>query len=494
MSSDQSLQQTLSAQVAQLLSLKGTFGTDWSVDYDDNLVMVTAPQTSQWQKDTGDSDYPPQQSISYKGTVVDYKVNKVIASFYEEVETQCVSSVSGYEHLRMQIGFEGTILRVFLHGGKVYCSTARKLDCSKSRWGSKTSFKTLYESLGGRYDFFDKTKLYSPHVYFFVVSHPDLLIASKQEVGNGFLVYLGCYSSYSETTCPYSTECCDFTLREPNTTYSFTEAQEKQVYLKPGYLTVEQANSHLANGFWVSESNDPRTSSGEFLVCSQQTEGSLMPRMIKLVSPAYEFRCMVRGNDPNLLHRFYCLLEDARMDPKSYLDKYPWLTFEPHHVTKIKAETKSIICWNVGKAHGLPKEPSLVKKSLMENLCKIFMVALPLHRQPAATTYYFDYVNARTQVVNWLTDIHYQKPDNTEIIPRATKLLELAIGYAKSRKVEHVSAKLLKKNLGFLIENERGPSLYKLKRNMIKFRQTSSKTDEPNLEESKSEEQSQHHE
>lgn len=41
---------------------------------------------------------------------------------------------------------EGTLLRVFHHGSKWYVSTHKKLDSAESRWGSKYSFRTLFDA------------------------------------------------------------------------------------------------------------------------------------------------------------------------------------------------------------------------------------------------------------------------------------------------------------------------------------------------------------
>jgi hypothetical protein len=159
------------------------------------------------------------------------------------------------------------------------------------------------------------------------------------------------------------------------------------------------------------------------------------------------------------------LAQDVKLSDEEYDQRYLWLAYEAHYETKRKAERGEIKSWDVGT----PKEMR-DQGSKFENICKNMLLCVPGWRQATVVNYYYDYKNTQKNVVNWLTDVYYQRPEEKEVIPRGWKLLELAVNYAKTRKVEHVSAKLLKKNLGFLLENERGDSLYKLRKNMNQMR------------------------
>jgi hypothetical protein len=59
--------------------------------------------------------------------------------------------------------------------------------------------------------------------------------------------------------------------------------------------------------------------------------------------------------------------------------------------------------------------------------------------------------------------------ENKPIIPRASKLLELALKYAQTHNVKTINKFILCKNLTYLVSNENGDSLYKLEKNRRLF-------------------------
>ena len=63
-------------------------------------------------------------------------------------------------------------------------------------------FGKIYSSLNGpTEELFDMTKKYSPYRHSFLMVHPDTVICTRQRIGCGFLVYLGCTKEWEE--CPY---------------------------------------------------------------------------------------------------------------------------------------------------------------------------------------------------------------------------------------------------------------------------------------------------
>jgi hypothetical protein len=436
----------------------------WSLDVVEPLAMVTAVKTSYGVNHPAVSPY-----VEKKGWVVDLENKVVVAPFYGEVtvrEDEPVPTDDAADaSVLYQRGYEGTIIRVMLYGGKKYVFTSRKLDCSKSRWGTKKSFRELFSDLGGDQvmeELYDAKKTHSPFVHFFILNHPDLLISSKQPMNTGALVYLGCYSC---GTCAHvPEEQVDLVKRDPKWTFDYKEAEEKKICFAPGYITLEEAGRVYHQGYSEKVTvADPRVAPGEFFMRLNLTDG--VPKLTKWCSPGYMYRCKVRGDEPNVLHRFYHLAQDVKLSDEEYDQKYLWLAYEAHYETKRKAERGEIKSWDVGT----PKEMR-DQGSKFENICKNMLLCVPGWRQATVVNYYYDYKNTQKNVVNWLTDVYYQRPEEKEVIPRGWKLLELAVNYAKTRKVEHVSAKLLKKNLGFLLENERGDSLYKLRKNMNQMR------------------------
>lgn len=227
-----------------------------------------------------------------RGWVVDTKTMQLVAKSFpytpgvtldelEEREELTIIDDAGTRHLfrkpLIKEGFEGTTIRVFRHGGKTYYASHRRLDTSKSRWGSSIPFRQMYDDLGGRHDLFDETKLYSPYCYVFLVVHPDVAHVSQQDIGKGHIQFLHCVSCYDKDTCKYPTEQVDW---------------QKRSLDSPPALSLEQANDVL--------------SKGGFLIVSKEDGDA-----IKVLSNDYLFRSTIRNNDPNLLHRLNELVDEV---------------------------------------------------------------------------------------------------------------------------------------------------------------------------------------
>jgi len=52
-------------------------------------------------------------------------------------------------HYTVTPAYEGVVIRAFKHESVVYFSTHKRLDCSRSRWGSSDYFLDIYKRLGG---------------------------------------------------------------------------------------------------------------------------------------------------------------------------------------------------------------------------------------------------------------------------------------------------------------------------------------------------------
>ena len=183
--------------------------------------------------------------------------------------------------VRFKIGFEGTLMHVFKHNGKVYHCTRKRLDPSRSRWGNSVRFGQMYKDLKGPSDevLFDKEKLYSPYCHTFIMVHPDVLVATRDDVEKGYLVYLGPKQMYpiEEKICPYPVENVDEDLHVPNTTTDPTDPNnENGDIFAPENLTLAEANKHLLFGFYEAfegyEYLDQRLMPGEFVIVEELDE------------------------------------------------------------------------------------------------------------------------------------------------------------------------------------------------------------------------------
>lgn len=461
--------------VSEILNLP--VSEDWRVEKSNDLALVS-------MKNGANPDF-----ASKRGSIVDLNTKKLIVPCYQEIPTiisyeylNCpLIDSNGVEHVfddsvKFRYSFEGTVIRMFYHNGKYHYSTNRKLDCSKSRWGTKKSFFEMFEQLGGKHiKLFDDTKKYSPYSHFFVVVHPDLLISTKQDVGSGYLVYLGSYSTYTKESSMYNVDDVDFDLRKPNTTDSFENAKLKassNEYLcyEPKDLSRDEVNYHLSNGFMDKSStrlsNDLRTGSGECVIACQFISDNMPPKLYRISSPSYNFRTMIRGDDPNVLHRMYSLMNDSLLDNTLYLLKYPLLVSEDNSSTMEKCGT--ITHWNTYIINNTPFQISREQK--LVNIWRCLLLSSPFCKQKQVFTFYSNIYTTRKEVSEWLLSLYGKElKEGQSLIPRASKLLELAVKYANKHNVKVINNYILLKNIKFLISNEHGESLYKLAKNRKEF-------------------------
>jgi hypothetical protein len=429
-----------------------------------------------------------------RGVVLDTNVGKIVSCSYPNAPKIVTSSLSvtdgkillneqislNPEKIRLNMGFEGTLIHIFKHGGQVYRSTRKRFDSSKSRWGNGKTFGEIYTELSGPEDnvLFDPTKDYSPYVHTFIMVHPDLLICTKDNIGSGFLVYLGAKRMYSDEqeNCPYSIEKVDIELHVPNVVSSFeNESSEKRI-LSPPVLSLEEANKHLLFGFYEGFEGyqylDNRLLPGEFVIL-EDTETGMMYR---IESPAYAWRCEIRNNNPNLLHRFfelldYSYLKETHEDIMKYQNMFPFLT--PYSVENLKT-VLPIVVW--------PQKEEVVpvgKENKLHNIWQNFLVAMPLSKQNEIIEFHDHLKNKREEVVSWLTELSEKKVEVTEFSKRVQDILNKTKKFAldkikkgnnidlKTRKVKNLET-LVQENIKNFISKERGSSLYRIIREMDK--------------------------
>jgi len=470
--------------------------------------ILSIPSNGQWsaenQEDLTIIHYAHDSYLLYpnlRGLIVDEKAKRVIVPSFGYVPTFVASSFEFHEStsdfvdtdgvthyfskkdqeegkLKFRLGIEGTMVRIFKWNGKVFCSSHRKVDCSRSRWGSKKTFKAMYDELSGPFEsLFDSDKEYSPYCHCFLIVDPSILIATKQNVGTGYLVYLGSIQSWSETNSPFPIEKVDFVLRKPNVVKTIQEAIDLKIPYdgtddnEQNTLSVEQVSKHLNLGFSDKPSNDPRTSSGEFVMISYKTS-PYSTSLYRIVSPSYLFRSTMRGEDSNVKHRMYSLITDSYLPNREYDAIYPWLMYEEELQTKCK---NGIYSWNVCRP---PNYRTWDEK--FRNLWKCYLLSSPLHRQQEVLTYYDAVIMDRKKVIDWLTDIacrwiEHKKDERDETIlcERGKKLIHLAIQYELKR---NPSARLnkfvIEKNIRYLMSNERGDRIYVLVRNHKEYFKT----------------------
>lgn len=375
---------------------------------------------------------------------------------YDLVDVFGVRHQASPQNSVIRTGIEGTVMRVFLHGGEVYYSSHKKLDTEKSTWGQSIGFKEMYDTLGGptRNDLFDPLSDYSPDCYVFLMVHPDVLYVTKDNVGNGYLVHLGTYKMWSTDpmTCPYKqtdqngrplampvgvpvgvqsqySESWDSDPRPnggwinptspvlQNVVTSLTENSLNPIMYSPPAINLPEANHHLRYGFYqpydTSVLGDRRLGSGEFImlyVTDEHENGQRSTRLIKVQSHAYGWRADMRDNNPNLNHQFCKLLDGPFIRAKqsadaqiSYQQKFPLLTrYTIESIIRRIENEGAFVVWPQGViADDLIETPI----DRITNIWRAFLMAVPLHRQEEVSHFYNNYITSREQVITWLVKL-----------------------------------------------------------------------------------------
>ena len=432
----------------------------------------------------------------------------------------------GYEHvmqperIHMKTGFEGTLIHVFKHNGKVYRSTRKRLDPSRSRWGNSITFTEMYWDLGGPKDevLFDSNSKYSPYCHTFILVHPDVLVVSKDNIGDGYLVYLGPKQMWSVSydECPYkqtyengalyfginqeefnedprpNAGWIDDTLHVPltvtNMSDNVTHSQGHAIF-SPNNLSFDEANKHLMFGFYNSfegyNNMDYRLLPGEFVIIHYTDEYGALIKMVKVQSSSYSWRSNMRDNNPNLLYRFFQLVNGSYIHyetddgKRRYNSLYPTLT--PYDKDSIMNKIKNNEPFVIWPQTVLDKNLLIDKESRMYNIWLAFLNSVPLHKQKDVSNY-LDYLyNNRNELIGWLRMLERRGGLDSTVIPsRAINIIGAAKKFAREKvkrdqnvtntgKILSIKT-LIRNNIRNLVMKEEGSSLYRLIRDMNRWK------------------------
>ncbi|QIN54388.1 hypothetical protein [Cedratvirus kamchatka] len=393
------------------------------------------------------TEITPQGEVAkVRGLVYDPKEKVLVARSYSATPTVQVPAITldqegnlsftdtdGGEHtlpkdsFYFKLGFEGTVMRVYKHGGKVYHSTHKRLDTSRSHWGNSPTFETIYNELGGPADevLFDPSKDYSPYCHIFLMVHPKLLLSSLQDVGSGYLVYLGAVKMWENK---YEEDKVDTELRTFATVSTLPEKHEEKFILSPSEISLEEANQHLEKG-WSGKD-------GEFvIVYSREHKEGEMPRLFKFASPQYEKRLSVRNNDPSIYHRFVELSSQA-----SGMNRDLFRT-----------------------VYSAPEKTTLQER--YQIVLEHYIKHLPLSMREEAVGFVDRFVQDRKDLGYWLTglacnNVQYASLSGYKKVPQ--RIFALINPYLRQRK----SAKVVNHEINTALVYEPGVSIYKMLRFM----------------------------
>lgn len=383
---------------------------------------------------------------------------------------------SGVPKMAIKPIYEGTVLRVILYKGNVYKLTHRKIRPMKSRWGNSDFFPTIFTKGGGPKDveLFDMSKNYSPWCYVFMVVDPKLLVASKQIVKSPYVVFLSHHHMYKDNVFPI-----EETETQLNAKFVVTDGLgqivDRAAIIVPPVFTLEQANYHLAFGYYKNfGSQDIRTEFGEAVMLFKYDENGNVINMVKVNGLSYDYRVSIRGNDPNAYHQFFSLISHSYKSLSYYPD---WVAFNEKFIIyeNYDKESLKLVCQDGVmklKLGTMSEEQKKDRSYLLRMIWLNYVVALPVGLQVDALEYYDQLIEERSKLVTWLQS---KITSNEKLSPRALNIIASANQRAKSfmrtqkYKSEEFDAlynQSVKDSVRYFIDNEYGISLYSLIKSM----------------------------
>lgn len=391
------------------------------------------------------------------------------------------------ENYTVTPAYEGVVVRAFKHEDVVYFSTHKRLDCSRSRWGSSDYFLDIYKRLGGpkAENLFPKDVKTSPWCYNFLLVDKELQYATKQHIGSGFIVDLGSRKmwEYGES-CPYDNYGCAHTFPYiPDTLEDIIQfkGEDEPLFIRPKKMSLEEANFFLEHGYTQSEEVN-KMCGGEAVILYGYDKDGRVVDSVRVQPSSYNLRCQIRGDNPNIRHRFYQLINDALKyeNKEELLRKYTSYSVVPGKENSITVEHDS--------------HP--VKLNMRNVDDRIFLIyvhfydTLPHSQQTRGRELWDNFKQDRQAVIEWFQNLSEKSNpsryiqeeyghDEVELSNRSKAILDMtkkhaltrmSTGKDKNRFGKKMSRdQLIKANIYNLIRRENGPSLFKLIREMKRF-------------------------
>ncbi|CAH6419484.1 3 phosphatase [uncultured virus] len=472
--------------VAEILGLPGIQG--WTItDVDDNLAMVHY---------TDDAD-----TVLYghlRGILVDLEKGAIVATSFghtptavasELVETNGVITVKDttgdlhtFETANSSIKrvFEGVVIRVARHKGRSKRMTHRKINAQRSHWGSSPTFLSMYEEAGGPTDeqLFDLRYPYSSTVYVFMIRDKSLSVGARQKITRPCAVYLARY---------------EMDLKRPEeevapgianfTTSPLIGGEVNESFIhEPKSLTIEEANNHLKYGYYNAfDPADERQLTGEAVILYRMENGAVAD-IVKVHSPSYDWRVNLRGNDPNVRHRFYTLLNTVYPDIETdeqwntlTESLIPFPLYDEQSIKELYNSNQGILTIPPGP---VSRDNYATRDSRIHLLWMNYLLSLPANVQAGALDLLSKFHEDRNNLITWLQSLEMKHKDveQSDLPPRVKGLISSSRRLARDRvkKGNNYSARgnhmklplLIKSTLRNLVCKENGPSLFGLVRDM----------------------------
>lgn len=423
-------------------------------------------------------------SFGYTPTAVASKL-EVVDNTFSIKDTDGHTHYFDVNNMTIKRVFEGVVIRVLWRKGKLYRITHKRINPQKSRWGSSKSFLTMYDEAGGptAEQLFDTTKPFSSTSYDFLIVDQSLLVGTRQRVNCPYIVCL------AQRTVDVKRPAEEVAPGLANfTTSSAISGSINESFIhQPTALSLDEANHHLMYGYYAGfDIADERQLTGEAVIVYTMTDG-IVTDIVKVHSPAYDWRVKLRGNNPNIVNQFYCLLNSVYGDIKSeeawkaLKDKYIMFPlYDEQSLKQLYEQSQGILVIPVEE---VVREDYYTRDDRIHLLWINYLVSLPPHAQADALKILSNYKADKDAVTKWLQELEETTPniESAEVSPRVKGIISSARRLARERvaKGDNYSAKgvymklpmVIKSTIRNLINKENGPSLYSRIREMRQVQQ-----------------------
>lgn len=406
---------------------------------------------------------------TYVSTVVSDSLISTRTGTLELIDDQLNHLTIDLSSVRIEQGYEGTIIRVFCHKGVTYWATHRRFNSKTSRWVVSRSFYDLYVDLGGPEQIFTSDPEEYEHglnreVYYFLVAHQEVQSVSQAVKDKGRLIFLG-------------------TKRSTISSKSFEDDFAKR-FPRPDRLTVDQANSILLGNL---KYNDIRFRQGDFVIITASN------MMVKIVSRSYKWRQDMRDDNPYIRHLWFKYVSDSYIDGRytmtdeDFLKKYPLMNIV--QLTDLEAMIEHDFTFNVEPYNGNPNAVTKSSGARMHMILQTLLLVLPPKGKVDLLNYYREFFEIRKNIIQWLYKLYRNNEDLSKFEPdpqdtqnqgrrqnrinRIKQIINDVTSFAERRLKEPGLNKrkmnkdqLVFENISNLIQKELGTSLYRIYKQM----------------------------
>lgn len=427
------------------------------------------------------------ESISIETTMPQYKKTM------EEAPQETPTFVDGVltipkSDIRVFVGYEGAMVRIFKWNGHVFFSPHRKIDGRTSFWGTNETFYDMYQRYGGPpvESFFDDEET-SPFCYIFLVVD-DVMQVSGTIATRG-LVFIGVKQMWDQEKMasagePYE-HTGDFVIRPPHVggadskiiMQSDISVNLANKILYPQRFASQAPYPTLENEILISYDDsfnhvdnvfyEPYTSltiGGDFvLVYHLQQDGSTI--VYRLKSSAFIYRSQVMGEDPNPYRRFVVDMQTFNRESAEKIKQtYPEYAVNGHVIPLNNTADRQMYWWNIF----MDAVPPAKRKD-----AKTFLTRYHDDMKKVSHYIYHDY----PKLVSKAESCQEQEDDFSKfllnMIPkRVRKRFDVLRGIAEmNRRRNRPPVKIISS----MLLNESGVGLYQMIRSVTKIRRAEAK-------------------